>query len=193
MSPIHRMPAYPKQVTLLDGTVARVRPMGKRDERRVLQFFLRIPEEERFFLKEDVGSPKVIAEWFERLDHDRALPMLALVGNRVIADAALIRSRTGSRRHVGEVRLHVDPEFRQRGLGTVLIRELCDIANDAGLERVTVEVVEGVGNTMLEMVERLGFVRAATLREHVKDREGKRHDLATMVLTLGKWHEWWHF
>jgi ribosomal protein S18 acetylase RimI-like enzyme len=137
--------------------------------------------------------PKVIAEWSERLDYDRALPLLALVGNRVVADAALIRSRTGSRRHVGEIRLTVDPEFRQRGLGTILIRELCDIANDAGLERVIVEIVEGIGGAMLEMVERLGFVRTATLREHVKDREGKPHDLAIMVLTLGKWHEWWHF
>lgn len=193
MCPVYKIPAYPKQVTLLDGTVASVRPMEKGDERRLLEFFLRIPEDERFFLKEDVSSPKVIAEWFERLNYDRALPLLALVDDRVIADAALIRSRTGSRQHVGEIRMAVDPEFRQRGLGTALIRELCDIANDAGLECIVGEIVEDIERAMLEVVERLGFIRAATLREHVKDREGKPHDLAIMVLPLGKWYEWWQF
>jgi len=191
MSPVHKIPAYPKQLTLLDGAAVTTRPMTKGDEKRLLAFFLRLPEEDRFFLKDDVSSPKVIGEWAARLDYDRALPLLALVGDRVVADAVLIRSRMGSRQHVGEIRVMVDTEFRQRGLGTALIRELCDIANDAGLEFIAVEVVQDVETQMIEVAERLGFLRVATLARHIKDRQGNPHDLTVMVLPLAKWHGWW--
>ncbi len=191
MSPVYKIPAYPKQLALLDGATITIRPMTKGDEKRLLAFFLRIPEEDSFFLKDDVSSSKVIGEWVDHLDYDRALPLLALMGDRLIGDAVLIRGRSGSRKHIGEIRVTVDPQFRQRGVGTALIRELCDVANDAGLERVVVEVVEDAEAAMIEVAERLGFIRMGVLAGHIRDREGNAHDLTIMVLPLGKWHSWW--
>lgn len=86
------------------------------------------PEEDRYYLKDDVTSPKLIQRWAEEPDYDRALPLLARVDGKVVADGSLhrTRTRTTGRRHVGKVRILVTPAYRHHGLGTTLMRELED-------------------------------------------------------------------
>src|SRR3972149_3243321 len=93
--------AYPKQVARRDGLRIVVRTVQEGDEQALLDFFLGIPEGERFFLKEDVTSPEVVRRWVTEQDYRRALALLALDGSRVVADAVLIRRRGNSRSHVG--------------------------------------------------------------------------------------------
>jgi L-amino acid N-acyltransferase YncA len=189
---MYRLSAYPKDVTLRDGSAVTVRPLCESDAEPLLSFFSRIPEQERFFLKDDVSSSKVIGRWTSELNYDRALPLVAVDG-RIIADALLIRSRHGAYRNVAGLRVVVDPDARQRGLGTALMKELCDIAADAELERVTAEFVVGIQDDAIAAAERLGFLRAATIHELLRDQHGRPHDLAIMSLPLGKWYEWWQF
>ncbi|MCI0439563.1 MAG: N-acetyltransferase, partial [Chloroflexi bacterium] len=106
---VYTMTAYPKTIDLLGGDKLTVRPMVAGDKAALLDFFLRVPEEDRFFLKEDVTSPRVIEEWAERLNYGRALPLLALDGERIVADGTLHRRRAGSMRHRGEIRIVVEP------------------------------------------------------------------------------------
>jgi len=182
---------YPKKVTLRDGTVLTLRPMGKDDESALLSFFLGIPENERWFLKEDVTSPRTIHNWVQNLDYKRALPLLALADDgRIAADAALVRRRGGSRSHVAEVRIVVGQEFRGRGLGVLLVRELCDIANDAGLDRVLAEMAVGSEDEAIQAFEWTGFYKLATLEGMARDQQGSPHDVVVMVMPLGRYYEW---
>jgi RimJ/RimL family protein N-acetyltransferase len=185
--------AYPKEVALRDGTRILVRPIEERDEQALIDFFLGIPEEERFFLKEDVTSPEVIHRWATRYDYDRALALLAWDGPRVVADAALIRRRGNSRSHIGELRIVVAPEYRSRGLGTALIRELCDIADDAGLEKVLFEVVADREQEALRAAEWLGFLKVAAIEGGAVDPMGHHHDVVLMAMPLGRWYQWTKF
>jgi len=185
---------YPKQVTLRDGTSLVLRPMMKEDENSLLQFFLGIPENERWYLKEDVSSPRVIHDWAEHLDLKRALPVLALTPDgRIVADATLVRRRGGSRAHVGEIRLVVATDFRQRGLGVLLMRELCDIANEAELEKVFAEMVVGSEDDAIRTAEWMGFYKTATIEGMAKSREGRDEDVVIMVMPLGRYYEWSKF
>src|SRR5690242_2969791 len=127
---VYAISRYPRSAELRDGSRVTLRPMQRGDEPALQEFFHRVPEEERFFLKEDVTSPGVVQGWGEHLDYDRALPLLAFEGDRIIGDAVLIRRRGGSRCHTAEIRIVVDPEHQGRGLGVALISELLDIAND---------------------------------------------------------------
>lgn len=191
---VYKLTAYPRQVTLRDGRHVTVRPMERDDREAIQAFFLRVPAEDRYFLKEDVSSPRVVEGWAEHLDYDRALPLIALDGNgAVVADAVLIRSRHGAYRDVAQIRVVVDPEHRNQGLGTALMKELCDIAADAGLKRVTTELVAGVQDDAIRAAEQLGFIRAATVHELFQDPQGRALDLVVLVLPLGKWYEWWQF
>jgi L-amino acid N-acyltransferase YncA len=192
MSPVYTIGAYPRELTLRDdGPSVLVRPLEREDERTLLDFFLRLPEEDRFFLKDDVTSPAVIRGWVEHLNYDRALPLVACGDDgRIVAEAVLVRRRGNARSHVGEVRVTVDPEWRNRGLGTALIRELCDIANDAELDAVLLELVEGCEHSALEAAEAIGFVRAGRIEGGARDQQGRLHDLVTLSMPLGKYYEW---
>ncbi|MBI5290084.1 MAG: GNAT family N-acetyltransferase [Chloroflexi bacterium] len=190
---VYKLSAYPRQHTLRDGRIINIRPLEQGDKDRLTSFFLRVPDTERQFLRQDVTSPRTIAAWCDELDYDRALPLVALDGDRIVADATLIRSRHGVYRQVGTVRAVVDAEYRAVGLGTTLLRDLCDVAADADLEKVTAEMVDGVQDDAIEAMEHLGFIRAATVHEFVRDEHGHPHDLTVMVLPLGKWYQWQQF
>ena len=190
MSAVYAMPAYPKEVRLRDNKAVAVRPLSRDDADALLQFFLAIPEEERFFLKDDVTSPELIRRWTSELDYRRALPLVALVDARIVAEAVLVRRRGNARSHLGEVRVTVAPDYREIGLGTTLVRELCDIADDAELDKVLFEAVADKEEDAIKAMEWLGFLRSGTIEGGAKDQQGHLHDVVIMAMPLGKWYQW---
>jgi L-amino acid N-acyltransferase YncA len=190
---MYKLTAFPKAVALRDGSSVSLRTLQPSDRDALLSFFKRFPEEERQFLEDAVTSPSVIERWTGDINYDRALPLVASEGDQIIADAVLMRSRHGVYRNVAGLRIVVDPKARQRGLGTAFMKELCDVAADAEVERVTAEFVVGVQDNAIAAAERLGFIKAATIHELLRDEHGRSHDVNVMVLRLGKWYEWWQF
>ena len=185
--------AYPKTVMLRDETrVVSIRPMQAGDKVHLLDFFKRIPEEERFYLKENVTSPEVVQAWTGNIDFGRVIPIVALDGDRIVADATLHRSRTAARRHVGEIRVVVDPDYREVGLGRRLIRELLDTASELGLHRVTFELVVGREEPAINAARSVGFKTVAVLPERIRDFRGNNQDLVLMDLSLRDRHQWWY-
>lgn len=182
---------FPKTLSLKDGNEVTIRPMVAADEERLLAFFLHLPEDERFYLKDNVVAPGVIAGWARDLDYDRVLPLVAVLKGHIIGDATLHRRHGGARRHVAEVRVVVDPAVRGTGLGTALLHEVLDYAYHDDLEAVTFELVEGAQDEAMATARRAGFVESARLVNHVKDVDGKPHDLIIMRMPLGKWYAWW--
>lgn len=193
MAHVYAIPAFPKEITLRDGTKVGIRPLEAGDRDELLTFFLALPDDDRYFLKDDVTSPDQVRRWTEALDYDRALPLVAVAGGRVVAEAVLVRRRGNARSHVGEVRVTVLPEFRSRGLGTALIRHLCDIADDAGLERVMFEVVADQEAEALKAAEWMGFLRVGTIEGGARDPSGHAHDIILLTMPLGKWYQWTKF
>jgi RimJ/RimL family protein N-acetyltransferase len=126
------------------------------------------------------------------LNYDRVLPLLVWVNGRVVADGTLHWSRAGARRHVGELRILVGPEYRNRGLGTTLMCELADIANGTGLELLTFEVVAEKEAAAIKAAEWVGFVRVAVLGGRARDMDGHPRDRVLLEMPLGKWFEWWY-
>jgi len=190
---IYKLAAFPRKVQLRNSSAVEFRPMVAADKDKLLAFFRKVPEEDRFFLKEDVTSPRVLEAWATHLDYDRALPLLAWDNGNIVGNAVLVRSRSGARSHIGEVRVVVHPEWRNRGLGSAMIRQLCDIAADAELEKVIIELVADREQEAITAAERLGFLRSAVIPEYFNDQRGRKHDLVVMVLPLGKWYEWWTY
>ena len=184
---VYPITRYPSEIKLRDASEVVVRPMTADDCRGLHAFFSAIPEEERFFLKEDVASPTVIQAWADRLDYDRALPLLALADGKVVGDAVLVRHRGGYRGHAAEIRVVVAPEFRGKGLGLALLRELVEIAWDAELEEVNFELVAGVQDDALKAVQFLGGVKVGQISDAVRDSHGDLHDIVFMRLPLGNY------
>ena len=190
MAATYAIAAYPKELSLSDGSTATVRPLECGDSDLLLDFFLTIPEGDRFFLKDDVTSPALIQEWTQHLNFNRALPLVALDGGRIIAEGVLVRRRGNARSHIAEVRITVTPEWRNRGLGGALMRELCDIAADAELDAALLEVVEDCESAAVEATEAMGFVRVGRIEGGARDQQGNLHDIVLLAMPLGKYYEW---
>lgn len=152
-----------------------IRPIEAGDSPALSSFFERIPESDRTFLKEDVGDPRVLAEWVQP-DAGRTL---ALEGDEVVGALAVV-PLVGWSSHVGEVRLVVDPEHRGRGIGRRLARQAVLDAVDLGLGKLVVEVIADQG-PLIAMFRGLGFEPEALLTDHVRDRSGQTRDLIVLA------------
>jgi L-amino acid N-acyltransferase YncA len=175
--------AYPQTISLDDGTPITLRPMLKTDGAALLEYFGSIPPEDRLCLKEDVTDPKVIENWIYELDYDNVFPVLALHNGNIVGDATLHFNPIGWTRHQAEVRLTTATRFRVRGLGTILVQNLIDIATQLELEQISIEIPP-VLDKAFYLFEKLGFKEVANLKGFVKDLEGTESDLVLMVKYL---------
>jgi GNAT superfamily N-acetyltransferase len=157
--------------------------MVKEDADRLYAFFSRVPREDRLFLRDDVSIRDVIDSWTQELDYRKVLPLVAEVGGNIVGDATLHRRKFGWTSHVGKVRLVIDKDYRGKGLGTVLIEELIDIAKKAGLEQLVAELMSNQTGA-LSAFKRLGFEKEAVFFNYVKDQMGEERNLVVMIKNL---------
>jgi L-amino acid N-acyltransferase YncA len=181
---IPNIETYPKHFMLRDGTEVTLRPLVEEDQSRLLEFFRRVPEGERYYLKENVASPEVIQDWTSNLDYRRVIPIIALTGDKIVADATLHRSHSRARYHIGEIRIVVDPNYREVGLGRRLIQELLDIAAMLGLHKVIFELVAQREKAAIAVAGSVGFREVAVLKAWVRDILGEYQDLVIMEMPL---------
>ena len=193
MTPLPNIEAYPKTLMLRDGSKVEVRPLKSEDKIRLVRFFERIPEEDRHYLRENVVAPEAVKAWTEHIDFDRVIPIVALAEGEIVADATLHRNRAPARHHMGEIRIVVDPAYREQGLGRRLIRELLDIAAELGLDKATFELVDRREMPAIMAARSVGFREVATLREWVRDVWGNYVDLVLLELPLKEREAWWRF
>ena len=184
---------YPKEVTLRDGSKVTLRPVVKEDEQALFNFFQGMSKEDRLYLRDDVADRKVINEWMENIDYEKVLPILALDGDKIVADATLHINPHGWMRHVGEVRMSVTESHRGKGLARVIAAEIFQQAVGVGLDKLVAEMLT-IQSAARQVFTRLGFEEEAILKAHGMDAAGKKHDLLIMsndVTSL--WQNWVEF
>jgi L-amino acid N-acyltransferase YncA len=181
---IYPISGYPTVYLTTDGAQMTIRPMVPGDKEALLRFFQGIAAEDRFYLKDDVTDPRVVEGWAQTLNYHRALPLLAFLDGKIVGDGTLHPRRTGARKHVGEVRVVVDPASRNRGVGRGLLHKLIEIAGDQGLKKLMFEVVADTEPAARHTAQVLGFYPVATLPGQVRDSSGQLHDVIIMERPL---------
>jgi acetyltransferase len=172
--------SYQKEAILKDGTKILLRPMVPEDQEALYEFFKAVPEEEARYLRDDVKSRLIIESWAKNLDYSRTLPILALKGDIIIADATINRRRSGWKWHLGTVRIFVHNNYRNRGLGELMVDELTRIAYRLGIEKLVLEIPD-TNTAIINTFTKVGFHRAAMIPNMVKDRQNMPVDLAVMM------------
>jgi ribosomal protein S18 acetylase RimI-like enzyme len=174
------MKGYPKEVRLSDGRTVKLRPLAKDDFDRLYGFLKALPEEGRLFLRHNVLDAALVRQWTEYLDFDRVVPLLAEDGDEIIADGTLHIEPYSWMRHVGHIRLVIAESHRGVGLGSLMARDLVNVATERGLEKLQVHVIED-DHGQIRMYESLGFEKAAVLNGVVKDQKGTNRNLAVLI------------
>ncbi len=175
--------AHFRQVaTLPDGTRVLLRPLLREDKEELWSLFQNVSAEDRRFMRSDVTSKDVVAGWVDNLDYKKVLPLVAVVNARIVGDATL-HFRGGPYRHVADVRIFLNKEFRHRGLGTVMLKTLIDIARKAAIQFIVAEIVADQTRT-IHAFQSLGFERVVTYPDFYLMPDGEAHDVAVLVLSL---------
>jgi RimJ/RimL family protein N-acetyltransferase len=174
---------YSKEGVLKDGSRVKLRPLVQEDRAKLLQFFQGLDETELSFLRNDVRDPAVIDHWVSHINYQRVFPLVAEVDGRIVGDATLHMRKVGWKRHLGNVRVVVAKDFQGRGLGTLLINEIVELAGEFGLEKLVAEIhLQALG--AFTAFKKAGFSVKAVFEDLVKDPAGKSSDLVVMVCDI---------
>jgi GNAT superfamily N-acetyltransferase len=170
--------SYPRHIATEAGDVE-FRLMAQADEAAVLDFAQRLPVHDLLFLPRNISEPKVLAAWIKEIERGAITSLLAVVAGRVVGCGTIVRDPLSWSPHVGEIRMVVSTDARGQGVGRALSQETFALALGAGLEKLMVQMtVDQVG--AIAIFEGLGFRAEALLRDHVRDLDGRKHDIVVL-------------
>src|SRR5680860_85249 len=116
----------------------------------------------------------LVASWADELDYSRVFPLVAQVGDEIVADATLHRYPGTSTRHVGQIRIVTGPSIQGKGLGTIILKELVNLAEKLGLEQLKAEIPLGpqAASRALRACGGMGVRQEAVFKDYFKSAEG---------------------
>lgn len=169
---------YPETIRVGSQDVT-LRFMGPKDAEALLTFARSLPAHDLLFLRRDITTPAAVDEWVKDIQSGEIVTVLALKGSDVVGYATIHRSMLGWSQHVAELRVTVAALMRGKGLGRVLTQEAFAIALGQGIEKMIAQMTLDQKGAIATF-EGIGFRPEALLRDHVKDRAGKKHDLLVL-------------
>ncbi len=170
---------YPAAGTV-GGRRVSLRLMDSGDGDAMLAFARGLPEHDLLFLRRDITQPDQVETWVQRIEAGVTTSLLLLDDDGTIAGYATVdRNDLPWSQHVAELRVLVGPTLRGRGVGRLLTEEAFRIALGMGVDKVIGQMTVDQ-HQAIAVFRSLGFQPEALLRDHVKDRDGNKHDLVIL-------------
>lgn len=145
----------PGDVVLKDGSTVRVRSMRPQDDQGLLSLFQSLSQESlwlRFYSMAKGAALAAEAKRETNLDHTFGLVALSGVEERVVGHAFY----AGIDEQRAEVAFTIADDFQGRGLGTILLGQLAEVAAADGIQMFEAEVV-AANHAMLNVFRESGF------------------------------------
>jgi N-acetylglutamate synthase-like GNAT family acetyltransferase len=171
--------SYPRRVATDAGEIE-IRLMSNADEAAVLDFAQKLPTHDLLFLPRNISQPKVLSAWIKEIERGSIISLLAVHEGMVVGCGTIVRDPLSWSPHVGEIRNVISPEVRGQGVGRALSQETFALALGSGLEKLLVQMtVDQTG--AIAIFEGLGFKTEALLHDHVRDLDGRKHDIVVLA------------
>jgi len=151
--PIHRE----VNVVLRDGSTVKVRPLRPEDEDRLLDFFRSLSEESRWLRFFTIIKDKLLAAEAHReasVDYVRTFGLIALTGGEARVVGHALYSAVADDR--ADAAFAVADDYQGRGLGTMLVGQLAQVAAANGIQVFEADVLAS-NHKMLGVFRRSGF------------------------------------
>jgi len=160
-----------------------LRTMGARDKAKILEFADTLPEEDLLFLRSDISDPAAVDDWIEDIERGTTVTLLAEPDDVPAGYASLHVNPLRWTHKVGEISMHIAPDWRSRGLGEGLCTEVVALAGTLELRKITAQMVAD-HKSARALFERQGFHVEALLPDWVEDRNGNCRDLLLMAFEM---------
>jgi GNAT superfamily N-acetyltransferase len=174
---------FPQEAGLRDARRVTIRPFTAHDIDALHDFFKRLPLEYVRCAWDRIDQRSTVERWAEELDYERALPLIALNGTKVVADATLHYRDGGPLRLVGRIKWLIDPEYRGVGLGTVLVNDFITLARENGLRHLTCMLLTDLEQDAIDTLKSMGF-DSYTIPGYGTDPDGTPRDMVKMIMKL---------
>jgi len=172
-----------KSVKLRDGSEVIIRKMRRDDVDKSFAFFQKLSAEDRKYLRKDVTKYEIVKERIRTMKADKVRRLAVLYGGEIVAEGSLELETEDWKKHVGELRLIVALDFRRKGVGTLLAKELYLLAARKRVEEIVVKMMQPQ-TAAISIFKRLGFSEAPKLSQQVRDLSGSQQDLIVMRCKL---------
>ena len=164
----------------IKGQTITVRMMTSSDGPRLLTFAQQLSDHDLLFLRRDITKQSTIDKWIQNIEDGVMQTVLAEDKMQVLGYSSLYRNDFDWSRHVAELRVLVSPQARHLGLGRLLTRKAFSVALTLGIEKIIARMTPDQTGART-VFEELGFRPEGLLRDEVKDRAGKTHDILLMA------------
>jgi ribosomal protein S18 acetylase RimI-like enzyme len=182
-----------KSETLKDGTKVLIRSQTRDDLDLLMDFYTSLPKDDRRYLRVDVTDRDVILKRLKLMKRGHLFRICAVVDDRIIATGALEIFADAWRRHQGELRVIIDPNFRRKGLGLIMMRELYLLAHEKKVELVVTRIMRPQ-LAARNICRKLGFREELMIPDYLRDLTGATQDMVLMAADMQEfWKELEHF
>ena len=163
-----RLARFDRPVALRDGTRVRMRPIRSDDAPRLVALYDRLSRDTRYqrFFSVMRRLPPDWARFLADVDYRARLALVVEAPDDPDTLIAVARYEPAGEPGTAEVAFVVQDGWQDRGLGTVLFRELLDAAAANGIERFRAWVLAD-NRRMLDLVGRLGEVTRRSIEQGV--------------------------
>jgi RimJ/RimL family protein N-acetyltransferase len=163
-----RLARFDRPVVLRDGTRVHMRPIRPADAPRLVALYDRLSRDTRYqrFFSVMRRLPPDWARFLAEVDYRARLALVVEGPDDPDTLIAVARYEQAGEPGTAEVAFVVQDGWQDRGLGTVLFRELLDAAAANGIERFRAWVLAD-NRRMLDLVGRLGEVTRRSIEQGV--------------------------
>ncbi|MCC6960565.1 MAG: GNAT family N-acetyltransferase [Dehalococcoidia bacterium] len=162
-----------------------IRLMTAADKAGILDFARSLPEHDLLFLRRDITQEDAVDDWIKEMNSGEIITILADCAGKIVGYATIHKSLLRWTEHVAELRVTVAESMRGAGLGRVLTQEAFATALAGGIDKMVAQMTLDQKGAIATF-EGLGFRPEALLRDHVKDRDGNKHDLLMLSHEVAK-------
>lgn len=173
--------------TTVAGKRITFRLMTPADREAMREFVNRLTENDLFYLMTDIREQKGVDRWVVRLQEKTTYTVLAELDGKILGYGSLLCGELRWTRHLGEIRIMVDPALRGKGIGALLAKEIFAVAHDLGLRRVIARLASS-HRPARKLFEELGFHLEALLADCIIDEENRTQDLVIMSYDVSGFH-----
>lgn len=175
---------YPKWVDCRHELKVLIRPLEKRDIHTLVNMLHALDASDRCRLPCDVNDPGYPERLQQEIEHQTVYRLVAWIGNeQILGSLALYPGSVRWFDHTARVVLVTHPDYRRYGVATVLFDEVIPLAESLGVRKLFTEVTD-LHKEAIRLARMLGMKREANLTDHMKDSEGRFHNLYIYAMTL---------
>jgi L-amino acid N-acyltransferase YncA len=176
-----------KKELLKDGTEVTIKKLTLNGLDRLMEFYSELPQNDRKYFRVDVTKRDVVEQRIKQTRQGNFFRLVALQNDKIIADGNLELSVEAWRKDQGELRVIVAKNSQHKGLGTIMLRELYNLAAQNNVKTVIVKIMRPQ-KAARAICHKLGLLEETVIPDYVRDISGKKQD---MIIMRGDMKEFW--